>query len=219
MITYHKINSIFKRDAKGKFINEYSKEEFKYLENSEWIWTEKVDGTNIRIGFDGEKVEIGGRTDKAQLSIGLIEVLQSTFTKEKLSKVFPDLEDCQVVLFGEGYGNNIQKVARQYSDDYKFILFDIQIGNVFLKREALIDISKKLEIDLVPVCHECSLLKMIEIIKKQNTYSRISKEPNFLMEGVVGYPTCGFKDRMGRRIITKLKHKDFLTKKRKNENI
>lgn len=209
MITYHKINSVYKRDEKGKFTNEYSKQEFNYLQNLQWIWTEKVDGTNIRIGFDGEKVEIGGRTDRAQLNIKLIELLQSIFTKEKLGKTFPDLEDCQVVLFGEGYGNNIQKVARKYSKDYKFILFDIQIEGVFLKRESLIDIAKKLDIDLVPVVKECSLIEMEKIIKQKNTYSTISCEP-LLSEGVVGYPSCGLKDRMGRRIITKLKHKDFI---------
>ena len=44
MKEYHKIQSVFKRDEKThKFImGDYSREEFKFLENNRWVYTEKV---------------------------------------------------------------------------------------------------------------------------------------------------------------------------------
>lgn len=50
MSEYHKINTLFKRDEKNLIIEgDYSCPEFAYLAENEWTWTEKVDGTNIRV--------------------------------------------------------------------------------------------------------------------------------------------------------------------------
>lgn len=56
MKTYEKIETIYARDIEGtkKLIpGEYHNETVKYLKDCEWIWTEKVDGTNIRVYWDG----------------------------------------------------------------------------------------------------------------------------------------------------------------------
>ncbi len=90
MNTYHKIHGLYKRylegEKKGKFIiEEYSKPEFKLLKDIQWIWTEKVDGTNIRIIWDGEGIErpmnliFKGKTDKAELSKHLVTKLHDIF--------------------------------------------------------------------------------------------------------------------------------------------
>ena len=47
MREYHKINSVFKRDERGNFIEEYADDVFEYLKDNVWVFTEKVDGTNI----------------------------------------------------------------------------------------------------------------------------------------------------------------------------
>ena len=77
METYHKIQTIFKRDPetnhKTLLENEYSLPEFEYLKNNEWVFTEKVDGTNIRVMFDGDEIRYNGKTDKAQTPFDLIE--------------------------------------------------------------------------------------------------------------------------------------------------
>jgi hypothetical protein len=46
---YQKINSVFKRDNNGKFTEEFSQPEFKYLKECIWDFDEKIDGTNIHI--------------------------------------------------------------------------------------------------------------------------------------------------------------------------
>lgn len=53
--TYPKINGLYKRGEKGKIIEgEYSRPKFDCLRSFPWQWTETVDGTNIRLRYEGE---------------------------------------------------------------------------------------------------------------------------------------------------------------------
>lgn len=123
MKEYHKINSIFKRDLKGKFITgDWADPAFGYLKDNSWVFTEKVDGTNVRIGWDNEtkRVTIGGRTDAAQMPLFLVHRLQELFTPEKFVEF-----TCPVILYGEGYGAKIQKGCGNYmADRTDFVLFE-----------------------------------------------------------------------------------------------
>ena len=87
MEKYHKIQSVFKRDPATKnrhfLMGEYACPEFELLKDIEWVWTEKVDGTNIRIIWDGHKVTFNGKTDNAQIPAKLIATLQELFPAEK----------------------------------------------------------------------------------------------------------------------------------------
>ena len=61
---YPKINTLFKRDENSIIIpSEYTLPEFEYLKYCPFECTEKIDGTNIRIIWDGHKVSYYGRTD------------------------------------------------------------------------------------------------------------------------------------------------------------
>ena len=84
---YTKIPNIFKREEHGnnKLIEgDYSTPELEYLANVPWVWTEKVDGTNIRVVWDGHSVSFGGRTDKAQIPAHLVNKLNELFGKSAL---------------------------------------------------------------------------------------------------------------------------------------
>lgn len=61
MQRYHKINSIYKRKDRKMVEGEYSQKEFELLAHNQWVFSEKVAGTNIRIHWDGEKVTFLGR--------------------------------------------------------------------------------------------------------------------------------------------------------------
>ena len=75
MEKYHKIQSIYKRDSanKNRFImGEWATPELDYLQNNIWEWTEKVDGTNVRIHWHRDAGrQFGGREDDSQLSCSL----------------------------------------------------------------------------------------------------------------------------------------------------
>ena len=67
MKEYHKIQTVYLRDPETKYktllVGQYAKPEFAYLANNEWVFTEKVDGTNIRIGLVDGEYRVGGKTD------------------------------------------------------------------------------------------------------------------------------------------------------------
>lgn len=52
MKEYHKIETLYNRDVDGtkKLIDgSFRNDTVEFLKNSEWLWTEKIDGTNTRI--------------------------------------------------------------------------------------------------------------------------------------------------------------------------
>lgn len=203
MKEYHKIQSVFKRDEKThKFImGDYSREEFKFLENNKWVYTEKVDGTNIRIGWDGETVKIGGRTDNAQLHIDLIDELNRLFPVDKFKKIYPETK---MTLYGEGYGAGIQKGGK-YRPDKSFVLFDVLINEFWLSRENVSDIAGRLNISAVPIIGSGTIFDMLDIVK----IGMKSQWGEFIAEGIVARPEVELWARNGQRIITKVKHVDF----------
>jgi hypothetical protein len=68
MDIYHKIQTVFLRNTEDNFKSllegQFAKPEFEFLANNQWDWTEKVDGMNIRVMFNGEKVYLAGKTGK-----------------------------------------------------------------------------------------------------------------------------------------------------------
>lgn len=207
---YHKIQSIYKRDEKtNKFIQgKWSIPELKLLQNVVWEFTEKVDGTNIRIKNDpvpSTLVEFGGRTENAQIPTNLLKVLMEKFSMESILKVINTQE--KVVLYGEGYGHKIQKGGKYNLGDKvcDFVLFDVKIGDWWLKRHDVNDIATQLGIRSVPVIGEGTLHDAIEIVKGglQSTWG------DFEAEGIVARPKIDLFSRNGSRIITKIKGKDF----------
>lgn len=206
MKEYHKIQSVFKRDEKThKFIEgEWSLPEFEYLKDNVWVATEKVDGTNIRVDWDLEKVTFGGRTENAQVPTFLYNKLTSLFNVNEFRLLYPETP---MTLYGEGYGKKIQKLGSSYiSDGVDFVLFDVMIEGWWLKREDVEEIGKILHIRVVPIVYEGNLNDMICLVKFKDLGSVWG---DFLAEGIVIKPKVELKNRAGRRIITKIKHKDF----------
>lgn len=208
MKEYHKINTMFKRNMAGDkkiIINDWSDPAVEYLKNNKWTFTEKVDGTNIRISWDGKDVIFGGKTDGAQIPAGVIDALNKQFystpAKVRLREVFPEGD---VIFYGEGYGAKIQS-GGNYGTTQDFVLFDIKIGDLWLERHNVEDIALKLHLGYVPVIGEGTLAQAIKLVQN-NLQSRWG---NFEAEGIVARPTIELLDRRGNRIITKIKARDF----------
>ena len=203
---YHKIKTVYERDPENKYktliLGKYATPELDYLKSNDWVFTEKVDGTNIRIMWDGEKMRFGGRTDNAQMPTFLYDRLGDLFSETMLLDKFGDAE---VVLFGEGFGARIQKGGGNYiSDGVSFVLFDVYIG-MWLKREDVEEIANSLGIDVVPIVGEGTLVEAVNLAMDGIT----SKWGDFPAEGLVMRPRVEMCTRAGHRIITKIKTKDF----------
>lgn len=212
MRKYHKIQTVFKRDPETKFKTllegQYSLPEFEYLKDNEWVFTEKVDGMNIRVTYSGETIKFNGKTDNAQLHTELIENLHKIFD-DKLNyfkENFIPLEgqETSVCLYGEGYGAGIQK-GGCYRQDKSFVLFDILIGDWWLQRKDVEDIATKLSLDIVPILGTGTLSDMIKITREGFG----SRWGEFQAEGIVARPKAELRTRSGHRLITKIKCKDF----------
>jgi len=210
MKEYHKIETLFERSTDGnkKLIPwKWRNDTVAYLADFNWIWTEKVDGTNIRVHWDGHNVTFGGRTERAQIPADLMNYLVNTFGGETNAQLFEQkFGETEVTLYGEGYGPKIQKNGGLYRSDVSFILFDVLVGDVWLTRDSVEDIAEALGIDVVPVVAIGPLGAAIDFVK-QRPASLLSEKAQ--MEGIVARPVVELKDRLGRRLIVKIKVRDF----------
>lgn len=212
MRKYDKIETIFTRDVNGtkKLIrNEFRNPTIKFLSFNKWIWTEKIDGTNIRIYWDGHTVTFGGRTDNANIPAALMNKLNVLFGGEINAQIFEQtFGEKEVILFGEGYGKGIQKAGSSYiSDDVGFILFDVLIGDNYQEREWVEATAKAFGVPTVPIVGHGSLYKAVEYVES-HPFSIIA-EKLVEMEGIVCRPEMELRDRCGNRIIVKIKWEDF----------
>ena len=210
-LEYPKIQTVYLRDPATKFKTllegQWTFPAFGYLAKNEWLFTEKVDGTNIRVMYHGGAVTFGGKTDAAQIPAFLVTRLMEIFSSEKLATAFPDGDAC---LYGEGYGAKIQNGGGYIPDGCNFILFDVYCGGYWLERRNVEDVAAKLGIDVVPIIGKGTLLEAIERTR-MGYVSAVSKNATaaWMAEGIVMRPTTDLMDRNGHRIITKIKHKDF----------
>jgi hypothetical protein len=213
MREYHKINSLWKRDlgqkSKPIILGSYAQPIFELLKDLEWEWTEKVDGTNIRIHWDGTAVKLGGRTDAAQTPMDLIERLQELFPAPKMLEVFG--EKGGITLYGEGYGAGIQKGGAYIPDHKDFILFDVTGGDdfpVWFARDNVEGIAQRLGVKSTPVVGRGTIAQAVTK-GREGFVSHVSADTKFLAEGLVIRPATELRDRFGHRVITKIKYRDF----------
>ncbi|HEX8032670.1 MAG TPA: RNA ligase family protein [Ktedonobacterales bacterium] len=205
---YHKINTMLKRNLGGNkkiIVGDWVDPVIDYLKDNDWTFTEKVDGTNIRVSWDGNDVIFGGKTDSAQIPNGVInrlnELFYATPAKARLREVFLD---GGVTFYGEGYGAKIQSGGK-YKATQDFVLFDVKVGNLWLERHNVEDVAKKLGLDVVPIIGHGTLQEAINLVRNglRSTWGE------FEAEGIVARPTTELQTRRGERIITKIKAVDF----------
>lgn len=166
MATYPKLYGPYKRYIEGPnknklIIGEWYYDVVRDVANLPWVFTEKIDGTNIRIHWDGHKVEYGGRTDRAILPGQLRLYLEGHFTEELFEQTFQDTE---VTLYGEGFGGKIQKMGQFYGPEQRFILFDVKIGHFWMLREHVVGIAASMGIPVVPAPLEGTLQDAIDMV-------------------------------------------------------
>lgn len=206
---YQKIPNIFKRSPDGKQVlyGEYSNEYLRFLADKNWIFTEKVDGTNIRICWDGYNILFYGRKDNSQIPKFLLNFLEETFLSKE--EIFEEVFGTKKVVFvGEGYGNKIQSVGKYYRGDVSFILFDVIVDGVYLNYVDVSFIADRFDIDIVPIVLVGNLLDGVEFVKSKPK-SQIAQDKNLVMEGIVGIPEVPLYDKLGNRIAVKIKVRDF----------
>ena len=166
-------------------------------------------------------MEIHGKTENADIPKHLQEKLESIFTVDNLVSVLKgdrcyetfddalkEMVEGRVMVFGEGYGLKIQKGGNYISNDCGFILFDVMVNEMWLLRESLEDIARKLNVPIVPLIGYMTVDEAIEYVRK-GFKSVIAENKDYDAEGLVLKTPIGLLDRKGERIITKIKTCDF----------
>lgn len=221
MRTYEKIETLYSRDIEGtkKLIpGVYRNPTVEFLKDCKWVWTEKVDGTNVRVYWDGHTVSFGGRTDKAQMPVPLVNKLNSYFGGEENAQVFEQMfGEKEVILFGEGYGHKIQAAGDGYNPtDVGFALFDVMIGDNYQPRTTVENVAAAFKTNIVPIVGVGTLDEAVEYVMEHHPSvlsSYIMYEhgmrSTLAMEGIVCRPEMELRDRCGNRVIVKIKWNDF----------
>lgn len=229
---YHKINGLYKRCRKdlhdktelpdgvnfGDFIiGDFAQKEFEYLFNNQWIWSEKLDGTNIRIYANWSEqygihtFEVKGRSDNSSIPKDLKEWIINWIDQN--AQVISNLFVAEnIILYGEGVGTKIQKVGHNFGSQH-FKLFDVYINGFWLQKDNVLDIANKLSLD-TPVTWIGTIQDAIDKVKTLP----LSSFGNFTIEGYVGQPIVRLNYAQQKRIVTKIKVCDFVKGKNKCTN-
>ena len=225
---YSKIDTIAKRDLEGNkrlIDGTFRDPAIEYLQNVSFEATEKADGTNVSIHWDGHRISIHGRTERADLPKPLMDMLTACFIDDQTEQVFEQLfpvkhylgDDGQqmasdviteATIYGEGIGPGIQKVGKLYGSQYRFLVFDIKVGGVYLERSNPFygQIIKSLGVEEVPTLPDMTPNEAVEFVKSKPR-SWINKDAP--MEGVVLRPKVRLYGPNGSRLIVKVKAKDY----------
>lgn len=172
-------------------------------------------------------IRIAGKTDNAQIPKNLLKHMQEKYTDEKvlaalgLKEFIPvgeweehkwnSYEDIpnMYTIYGEGYGEGIQSGGWYIKGGNEFIVFDVKVNNLYLKTDARDDIATKLGAPIVPLKGYFTLDEAIDYVRK-GFRSEVAENPDTKMaEGLVLRTDLGLCDRMGERLIVKIKYEDF----------
>ena len=212
MYHYPKIETLFKRDENFKVTDKIRLPEFENIKN--WLITEKIDGTNIRVIYTPEeRLIFRGRTDNASIPTFLLYELQDIFILEKIKTILNNPIEQGLCLYGEGYGAKIQKGGGNYNQYNSFRLFDVWIDGCWLEWEGIKEFAEQLKIKTVPQIGAIMTIEQaVELIENQSLLSIVAEEEGIFghkAEGIVAraYPTMLFRN--GIPIKWKLKIKDY----------
>lgn len=210
MKEYFKISNLYKFDARYKNIVGYN-QEFDYLKDNIWVGTEKIDGTNIRICWDGHEISYLGHTDKSiipdNLKTYLDDLLMTAEMEYVFEQVFHEKEAC---IYCEGYGYKIQTNGNLYveNNECSIIVFDVLVNGLYLERNNVIEVSNKLGLQYVPIVFEGNLSEAEIFVSKHNNSSLNNGLHE--MEGLVLETKMPLYYRNGNPIKCKLKYRDML---------
>lgn len=210
---YPKIETLYERDndgthrlIEGKFRNSA----MEYLKDNYWIGTEKIDGMNIQVVWNGDGIEIYGRSERAQIKNDLMDLLKEVFASNEAEELMEQMfGNKPMVFYGEGYGAGIQN-GGLYGNHKSFILFDVYApeSNTWLEREAVESIGKAFNVPVVPIIVKGTLDVLVKYVKTQPK-SQVAENGAYI-EGVVARPLVGLYDRRGNRCLVKIKVRDFI---------
>jgi len=211
---YPKIETLYDRDPKTfKVTNELRHTEYDLV--NQWLVTEKVDGTNMRIELSPDGVSYRGKTNNSQIPTSILQWLETNAPFDKVIACFAP--GTTATIFGEGYGVGIQKGGVYRNEGVSFRIFDVTvIGDEdfvwWLNWEDVEDVAKKLGMKTVPFLGHltrCTDGKLNTSYPSAVTREERESGWGHSQEGIVCRTDPILFMRNGDRLIWKLKNKDL----------
>ena len=173
-------------------------------------------------------VRYAGKTDNAQIPPKLLKFMEDNYPKDKVLaslglKEFIPIDEWETehnwleydqipniyTIYGEGYGAGIQKAGVNYiKNGVGFIVFDVKVNDIYLKTDARDEIANKLGAPIVPLMGYFTLDEAIDFVRK-GFKTGLWDNKDFIEEGLVLRTDLGLRNRMGKRLIVKVKYEDF----------
>ncbi len=231
---YPKIQTLWERNSNWKVISGKLNPKLEALKNiRKFILTEKYDGTNLGIVITPEKEvyvrkrstiiarwlgfnsgDILARFVTIDQNLNNIKYYLNCFKNIDFNSILKWFEDRKslITIFGEGVGKKIQKHSEVYTDDYDFRVFDIKCGNSFFDWKSLTEFCEETRTKHVAYCPFLG----DDIIKWdwEEELEEANKDKYF--EGYVIRSEPPLLNQYGARMMFKIKLKDFMTEKEKN---
>ena len=174
-----------------------------YLANSEWVYTRKIDGANLRVQWNGEQALWNGKSNKFQCSAELTDYMNNTFLEEIFEEKFG--RDKVVTLFGEHMGPKVQGNELGLDKD-EFILYDVNVNGVWLSSFDVIEVARYFGIrNIYSLMPQGMLSDTLE-----NLIKRVASGEFKDWEGIVARPAIELRAQNGVRVIVKIKNRDYL---------
>lgn len=179
--------------------------EFGYLAGNTWVFSHKLSGVHVRIAWtpedwtpgDPPSVTYGGRRRDDGLPPELQAHLREVVRLRQLDALF---RTQPAFLFGEGLGAGPDTGDGRKPETPSFHLFDIYTDR-WLSVEEVWEIAQALRLLTPRVVGTGPLLEGIQLVRSAATEGQV---------GLVARPLIPLMADRGRRVIGKLKRRDFM---------
>jgi len=200
--------------------NEFKVPAFGYVTDG-WVYTEKIDGMNIRIKLKRVNGHIEwklcGRTDKADIPQDLLINVETMLTGVA-DVLYEQLMQGSLTLYGEGYGPGIQKGGGDYRSEKGFVLFDVfvhtydgETDGFFMPWSSMCMWAEDVGLDVVKERYSDADPDELDVVVRNGFHSYMHCDK--MAEGIIArqrdHDLYFYDSGSMKRLMFKLKTKDF----------
>ena len=180
----------------------YRTELLGYLSDLQWIYRRKLDGSNMRVQWNGEQALWNGKSNAYQCGSDITEYMNNVFQEEIFEEKFG--RDKNVVIFGEIMGPKVQTNELKL-DSPSFIIFDVNINGTWLYPGDVCNIADYFGLN---TCYTYMDGGLGHSDTLENLIKRVAGGEFKDWEGVVATPLLEMRDQGWQRDISAQKNKN-----------
>ena len=195
--------------------NLIDKVQYEGKDGGEWIATSKLHGANFSFWCDGKEVKVASRT---QFVDGTFYNCQAVINRysESILEYCRDNSVVDLVIYGELYGNGIQKEVAYGEKD--FAAFDVVVDGKVLNKRSAFQVAACCNVLWTPIIHVGTFEECLALNNTfQSKLTPVGFEGDNFEEGLVIEPMEPAWFNNGSRIYFKNKTEKFSEKKVRKE--